>query len=52
VWEGDLNPGADEVQEARFFKPDDELPEPLQPQTKVVWDLYCAYRATGVFQAR
>ena len=51
TWTGDLSPGADEVQEASFFNPDD-LPEPLQPQTKVVWDLYRAFRATGVFQAR
>ena len=50
LWSGELRPGADEVREARFFKPG-ELPEPLQPQTKAVWDLYCAFRATGAFQA-
>jgi 8-oxo-dGTP pyrophosphatase MutT (NUDIX family) len=50
-WEGELSPGADEVLEARFFK-QDELPGPLQVQTQAVWDLYCGYRATGMFQAR
>jgi ADP-ribose pyrophosphatase YjhB (NUDIX family) len=50
VWTGDLSPGADEVREARFFEPG-EFPEPLQPQTKAVWDLYCVFRATRVFQA-
>jgi ADP-ribose pyrophosphatase YjhB (NUDIX family) len=50
-WTGDLVPGADEVIQARFFEPD-ETPDPLQPQTEAVWEMYAAYRATGLFQAR
>lgn len=50
AWTGDLSPGADEVRVARFFEPG-EFPEPLQPQTKAVWDLYCVFRATRIFQA-
>jgi 8-oxo-dGTP pyrophosphatase MutT (NUDIX family) len=48
-WSGELNPGADEVVEAAFLE---EAPEPLQPQTRVVWEMYQAYRATGLFQGR
>ncbi|GAA3576807.1 hypothetical protein GCM10022235_53340 [Kribbella ginsengisoli] len=50
-WTGELIPGDDEVIQAGFFGPDD-LPAPLQPQTEVVWDMYAAYRATGLFQGR
>ncbi|NEA33088.1 NUDIX domain-containing protein [Streptomyces sp. SID13031] len=50
-WTGDLVPGADEVIQARFFEAG-EAPEPLQPQTEAVWQMYAAYRATGLFQAR
>ncbi|MEV6412069.1 NUDIX domain-containing protein [Kribbella sp. NPDC051718] len=50
-WTGHLNPGADEVIQARFFEAG-ETPQTLQPQTQVVWDMYAAYRATGLFQAR
>lgn len=50
-WTGQLNPGADEVTQARFFEAGD-APEPLQPQTKAVWEMYAAYRATGSFQGR
>lgn len=48
---GELVPGADEVTEARFFEPG-EKPEVLQPQQEAVWEMYAAYRATGLFQAR
>ena len=50
-WTGALVPGADEVTQARFFEAA-EAPGPLQPQTEAVWDMYAAYRATGLFQAR
>ncbi len=48
-WTGDLKLGLDEVVEAAFFE---EAPEPLQPQTQVVWEMYSAFRATGAFQGR
>lgn len=50
-WTGDLVPEADEVTQVRFFEPG-ETPQPLQPQTVAVWEMYAAYRATGAFQAR
>ncbi|WP_020391664.1 NUDIX domain-containing protein [Kribbella catacumbae] len=50
-WMGELVPGADEVIEARFFEPG-EVPAPLQPQQEAVWEMYAAYRATGLFQGR
>jgi 8-oxo-dGTP pyrophosphatase MutT (NUDIX family) len=47
-WSGSLRPSADEVFEARFFE---RPPEELHPPTRVVLELYDAYRASGVFQA-
>jgi ADP-ribose pyrophosphatase YjhB (NUDIX family) len=51
IWSGSLAPNPDEVLEAAFFTVASP-PEPLQPQTRAVLDLYLAYRDTGVFQAR
>jgi ADP-ribose pyrophosphatase YjhB (NUDIX family) len=48
-WVGELSLGADEVTEAKWSH---EAPEPLQPATRAVWDMYRAYRRTGVFQGR
>ncbi|TDO49975.1 ADP-ribose pyrophosphatase YjhB (NUDIX family) [Kribbella sp. VKM Ac-2527] len=51
TWTGSLAPNSDEVLEAAFFTMTSP-PEPLQPQTRAVLDLYIAYRGTGVFQTR
>ena len=48
-WTGDLRPAADEVLDAAFF---DQRPADLHPPTRVALELYAAYRASGVFQAR
>jgi 8-oxo-dGTP pyrophosphatase MutT (NUDIX family) len=48
-WTGELSADADEVLEAAFFE---QPPGELHPPTQVVLDLYAAYRASGVFQAR
>jgi 8-oxo-dGTP pyrophosphatase MutT (NUDIX family) len=48
-WTGDLRPAADEVLDAAFF---DQPPAELDPPTRVVLELYAAFRASGVFQAR
>jgi 8-oxo-dGTP pyrophosphatase MutT (NUDIX family) len=48
-WSGSLVVAADEVLEARFFS---QPPAELHPPTKVVLELYAAYRESGVFQAR
>ena len=48
-WTGELRPATDEVLEAAFF---DQPPGELHPPTRVVLELYAAYRASGVFQAR
>ena len=48
-WSGDLRPAADEVVEAAFF---DQPPADLHPPTRVVLELYAAFRASGTFQAR
>ena len=48
-WRGSLVADADEVLEARLFS---RPPAELHPPTKVVLDLYAAYRDSGVFQAR
>jgi ADP-ribose pyrophosphatase YjhB (NUDIX family) len=50
-WTGSLAPNPDEVLEADFFTVANP-PEPLQPQTRAVLDLYVAYRSTGVFRTR
>jgi hypothetical protein len=43
-----LMPGAEVV----VVDSDGETPESLQPQTEAVWEMYAAYRAAGLFQAR
>lgn len=48
-WSGSLVTDADEVLEAGFFA---RPPEELHPPTRVVLELYSAYRASGMFQAR
>lgn len=48
-WTGELTPAADEVLEAAFF---DEPPAEVHPPTQLVLELYAAYRASGLFQAR
>ena len=48
-WTGGLRPAADEVLDAAFF---DQPPPDLHPPTRVVLELYAAFRASGVFQAR
>jgi 8-oxo-dGTP pyrophosphatase MutT (NUDIX family) len=48
-WTGDLRPAVDEVLDAAFFY---QLPADLHPPTRVVLELYAAFRASGVFQAR
>jgi 8-oxo-dGTP pyrophosphatase MutT (NUDIX family) len=48
-WAGDLTPDPAEVQELAFFV---EPPTDLHPPTRVVLELYGAYRTTGRFQAR
>lgn len=50
-WTGELNPGPEEVLEARFFAPN-AAPTPMHPPTRVVLELYATYQATGIFQAR
>ncbi|ADB32070.1 NUDIX hydrolase [Kribbella flavida DSM 17836] len=50
-WDGQVRVEPEEVAEVTFRRPDD-APEPLQAQTRVVLELYLAYRASGVFQAR
>ena len=47
-WTGELRPASDEVLEAGFF---DRPPGELHPPTRVVLELYDAYRASGLFQA-
>jgi 8-oxo-dGTP pyrophosphatase MutT (NUDIX family) len=48
-WSGELRPSADEVLDAGFFE---QPPGELHPPTRVALELYDAYRASGVFQAR
>jgi 8-oxo-dGTP pyrophosphatase MutT (NUDIX family) len=48
-WTGNLHRATDEVLAAAFF---DRPPASLHPPTRVVLELYAAYRASGVFQAR
>ncbi|TCO34557.1 ADP-ribose pyrophosphatase YjhB (NUDIX family) [Kribbella steppae] len=48
-WTGELTADPDEVLELAFF---DEPPRDLHPPTRVVLELYEAYRASGLFQAR
>jgi 8-oxo-dGTP pyrophosphatase MutT (NUDIX family) len=48
-WSGSLVADPDEVLEARFFS---QPPAELHPPTKVVLELYAAYRKSRVFQAR
>jgi 8-oxo-dGTP pyrophosphatase MutT (NUDIX family) len=48
-WTGDLTPDATEVLDLAFFA---APPANLHPPTRVVLDLYAAYRASGLFQAR
>lgn len=49
-WTGRLKPDPAEVQDLAF-RPLTDPPDPLQPQTRAVLDLYLTYRTTGVFQA-
>jgi len=48
-WTGELSADADEVLEVGFFQ---HPPSELHPPTRVVLELYAAYRASGAFQAR
>jgi 8-oxo-dGTP pyrophosphatase MutT (NUDIX family) len=48
-WTGNLTPDPDEVLALAFF---DEPPTDLHPPTRVVLELYDAYRTSGTFQAR
>jgi 8-oxo-dGTP pyrophosphatase MutT (NUDIX family) len=48
-WTGELSADREEVLEAGFF---DDPPGELHPPTRLVLELYAAYRASGVFQAR
>ncbi len=48
-WTGNLTPDPGEVLEVAFF---DEPPADLHPPTRVVLELYDAYRTSGTFQAR
>ncbi|TWD83608.1 ADP-ribose pyrophosphatase YjhB (NUDIX family) [Kribbella amoyensis] len=49
-WTGTLTADPTEVRQATFQNPA-EPPEPLQPQTRAVLNLFTAYRRTNTFQA-
>lgn len=50
-WTGRLRIAPDEVLRQRFL-PIGEPPEPIHEPTRVVLEMFAAYEATGLFQAR
>jgi 8-oxo-dGTP pyrophosphatase MutT (NUDIX family) len=50
-WSGSIEPDTAEVHAVMFADPATP-PGPLQPQTKVVLNMYATFRTTGQFQAR